>query len=118
MDGLHDAVYVVARLDVHDHDVRARIQIPADGVIGVVDHEMHVERNGRDTLQRLDDRRPYGEVRNEMTVHHVNVDDVGACCLDKCDGLAKSVEVCRQNRWRDEQRTFHQTSSSTINPMP
>ncbi len=43
---------------------------------------MDIERNLRDALQRLDDRWSHREVGDEVAVHHVDVNQVGAPAFD------------------------------------
>ena len=45
--------------------------------VGVVDHQVHVERERRDLLQPLDHPQAEGEVRHEVVVHDVDVHEVG-----------------------------------------
>ena len=72
------AVQVRARLGVHADEVGAGLRVGADPALGILDHEMHVERQRGRALDGLDDHRADRQVRHEVTVHHVDVDVVGA----------------------------------------
>ena len=45
--------------------------------VGILNHEMRVERQVAHLAQRLDHRHTHGEIRHEMVVHDVDVDAVG-----------------------------------------
>ena len=70
------AVQVRARLDVHADEVRAGLRVRGDPALGVLDHQVHVERQGRRAPHRLDHDRADRQVRHEVAVHHVDVDVV------------------------------------------
>jgi hypothetical protein len=55
-----------------------------------------VERQPRDTLQRLHHRRADRDVGYEMAIHHVHVNQVGAAALRSRHRVAQSSEVGRQ----------------------
>jgi hypothetical protein len=78
-----------------------RLQI---GVAGR-DHQMRVEDLLGVRAHRLDDVRAVGNVGHEMSVHHVEMDPVGACRVDGADFFAQFGEIRRQDRWRDDQGT-------------
>ena len=52
-----------------------------------------------------DDRRPDGDVRHEVAVHDVDVNQVGAAALHGGDRLAERGEVGREDRRRDAARS-------------
>ena len=56
-----------------------------DVAIGLLDHQVHVERHLRDLADRPDDRRPHREVRDEVAVHDVDVNQVGAAAFGRRD---------------------------------
>ncbi len=90
-----------------------------DVLIGVGDHQVHVQRNGGHAVHRLHDRRPHRQVRHEVPVHDVDVQQVGSATLDRRDLLAQRGEVRCQERWRDcERKGIHWrlTSSEMASP--
>src|SRR6185436_6639249 len=52
------------------------------------------------------------DVRHEMPVHHINVDQIGAAALDRGHRLSERRKVCRQNRRRNQDA--HRLTSSEI----
>ena len=64
------------------------------------DHQMHVERFFRVRAERLHHGRSDGDVGHEMAVHHIDMDEIGACLLDGLDFRAQSREIGGQNRRR------------------
>ncbi len=69
------------------------------------DHQVRVKNLFGVRAHRLDDVGAVGNVGNEMPVHHVEMDPVGAGGIDGADFLAQFGEVRRQNRRRDDERT-------------
>ncbi len=102
-------------LDVNGHHRsagrRERVEIP----IRIGDHQMDVERHLRDPLDRPDDRRPDRDVRHEVTVHDVHVNEIRAAALDGGDRVAKRREVGGENR-RSDQHAHRLTSSEIGSP--
>ena len=98
--------------DVHRHHRRAGLRERLDVPIWIFDLQVHVERNLRDPFDRLDDRRSDRDVRDEMSVHHVDVDEIGAAPLDGGNRVAERREVRGEDRRRDEHA--HRLTSSEI----
>ena len=99
LDGVHRPMEMGQHLDVHGNHRRAGLHERLDVAIGLVDHQVDVERDPGDALERADDRRPDGDVRHEMAVHDVDMNEVGAAALRRGDGVAERGEVGRQDRW-------------------
>ncbi len=68
---------------------------------------MDVERLGGMGPQCCDHRRPDGQVRNEMAVHDVDVDPVGARGVDRPHFLAEPREIGREDRRGDADGLLH-----------
>jgi hypothetical protein len=73
---------------------------------GIGDHQVDVERDPRDLAQALDHRRPQGQVGDEVSVHHVDVQPVRAGALGSRDLLAQAGEVAGEDRGGDEDGLF------------
>ena len=73
--------------------------------IGRADHQVHVERQARVRAQRLQHQRAEAEVGDEMAVHDVQVQPVGAGGLDRLDLVAQAGEVGGQQAGGDGQAT-------------
>src|SRR5580704_13042548 len=68
-----------------------------DEVIRPFDHEMAIEGNFRDFAKRGYDWGPDGDVRDEMTIHHVHVEK-GGSAFDSGQGFrAEASEVSRKD---------------------
>jgi len=85
---------------------RTRFNEPLDVSLRLFDHQMTVERELRDGAARLHDHRPERDVRDEMTVHHVDVDPVRSGSFDRGDGVRQSGKV-RGKDGRSELRFSH-----------
>ena len=101
LDGLNGAVQVRQHLDVHGDHRGAGLGKGLDVPIGVGNHQVHVERHARDPLQRAHDRNPDGDIGDEMAVHHVDMNQVGAAAFDGGNRVAKGGEVGREDRRRN-----------------
>ena len=98
------AMQVRQHLDVHRHHVRAGIDERLDVAIGIADHQVHVERQRGRLAQRLHDRHADGDVGHEVSVHHVDVDLIGAAARRGGDLGAEVREVRGENRRRETNR--------------
>jgi len=72
---------------------RKRIEIP----IGVGDHQVHIERQGSDPLDRRHHERTHGDVRHKVAIHHVDMNEPGAATDRRQHLFAQTREVRRQN---------------------
>ena len=103
LDRLQGPVDMRAGLDMGGQDVRAGIGKGVDIGIDWRNHQVHIHHRLDVLADRLDQGRAKGEVRNEMTVHHVHVDPVRAFGLDRFDLGSEIGEIRRQNGRRDFQ---------------
>ncbi len=76
--------------------------------IGRRDHQMRVEDLLCVRAYRLDDIGAVGNVGDEMAVHHVEMDPVGAGRIDGADLLAQSGKIRRQDRRRDDEGAWRE----------
>ena len=98
---------------MHRQHVGAGLDERFGVLVGVRDHQMHVERHARHPLDRLHDRRADGDVRDEVAVHDVHMNQIGAAFFGGRDGRAKRGEVGRENRRRDADRCSRQRLTSS-----
>ena len=91
---------VTASLIMDAHPIRSGLGEYFDIFVGVVDHHVAVEGQAGDSSQRLDDRRPEGEVGHKVAVHHVNMDNGSSAPFSGLDFFAQSGEVGRKNGWK------------------
>jgi hypothetical protein len=98
---------MLRRLGLHRDDVPTRLCESFNVRVARLDHQVAVEGLVDMRAQRRDELRPEGDVRHEMSVHHVEVDPVGAGRRDVAHFLAELREVSRQNRGRDDYGRAH-----------
>ena len=84
-------------LHMHRDDIGAGLGESLEVRVARCDHQMHVEHLLGVGAQRFHDVRPDGDVGDEMTVHDVEMDPVGARGIDRPDLLAQFAEVGRKN---------------------
>ena len=97
---LDGAVQVRARLVVHADPVGARLAECGDELVGVLDHQVAIQRQFGRLAQRLHHRRPQCDVGHKVAVHHVHMDGRAAAALGCGDCVPQMGEVCRQNGWQ------------------
>ena len=86
-------------LDVERDRVAAGVEVLLDVAAGLADHQVRVERQLRPAAEVLDGLRAEREVRDEVAVHDVEVDPVGARLLDAADGVARGSRGRRRGCW-------------------
>ena len=88
-------------LDVEGDRVAAGVEVLVDVAARLADHQVGVERQLRPRPQMLDRLRAERQVRDEVAVHDVEVDPVGAGLLDPPDGVGEVREVGVEDARRD-----------------
>jgi hypothetical protein len=68
---------VVHRLDLEAHDVRPGLGEIVEEALGGLHLEVGMQRQGGVRPQACHDRRPDRERRDEVGIHHIDVDEVG-----------------------------------------
>ena len=106
-DDLERAVEVRPGLGVDGESVGAGLGEGGEIGIGRRDHQMDVERLLRVRPDRFHDIGPDRDVGDEVAVHHVDMDPVGAGRVDGAHLLAKSGEVGGEDRGRDQDGAGH-----------
>ena len=64
---------------MNSYRIGSRVNVPGHLHLGIVDHQMHVERDVRHALEHLDMCGTDGEIGNEVAIHHVDVYPIGTC---------------------------------------
>ena len=82
-------------------------------LIRIRDHQVHVERNLRHFLDRLDYRRADRKVRHEMSVHHIDMEQVGTGSFDSRNFVGQAHEI-RGEDGRGNQRGMTHNDSLTL----
>ena len=89
-------VHVRRRLGVDDDRVGAGFGERGDLSLRALDHQVNLEVQS-EVAQRAADRRPHRERRDEVPVHHVDVDDPRTGRLNLLDLLTQPPEVGGQD---------------------
>ncbi len=106
-DRLERAVEMRSRLCMDRNGVGpGRCEIGKIG-IGRRDHQVKIERLFGARPDVPDHRRTEGDVRHEMSVHHIEMDPVGAGSVDRLDLLAEAGEIGGEDRGRDFEGLIH-----------
>ena len=107
LDQLERAMRMRPRLGMDRDDVSARGRELRHESIDRGDHEMHVERKRRAGSQGLYDHRADREVGDEMAVHHVDMNPIGAGRGHGAHLLAQPREIGREDRRGYARRLLH-----------
>jgi len=89
------------RLEVHDQVVRPGVRERVEEAQGLHDHEVDVERERGQAAHRPDQNRTKRNVRHELAVHDVHVEEVGAGARDGRDLVAQPREIRGEDRGTD-----------------
>ena len=88
--------------DMDGEMIRTRLRERLDEITRVGDHHVNIEECVREvTPQRGTECGPHGQVRNEVTIHHVKMQQIGTLIQNRFAFHFESTEVRRENRWRD-----------------
>ena len=96
-DQMKGAIEMDAGFLVDGDPISAGFRESGDEFIRPFNHEMTIERNFRDSAKRGYDRRPDRDVRDEMTIHHINVEDGGSPFDSGLSFRAEAGEISRQD---------------------
>ena len=91
-------------LDVHGDHGGTRRGKRFDVPVRVGDHQVNIQRDLRDPLQRSDHRWADRDVRHEVAVHDVDMDQISAAPLHGGDRRSEGGEIGRQDGRRDLHR--------------
>ncbi len=64
----------------------------------IVDHEMDVEKKPSSSIDRSQCSGSQGEIGNEMAIHDIDMDGIGACLFDSLCLVGKTAEITGENR--------------------
>lgn len=71
-------------------------------MIGVLDHQVHIERKPCEFVDKIDHRRTKGDIVDEVAVHDVAMNPIGPGGLNFADFIGEIGEVCGEDGWGDE----------------
>ena len=78
--------------------------ISSTNFAGFDDHHVNVDRQVGHLADRLDDRHAVGDVRDEVAVHHVEVEGSGPGRFDRSHLRREVAEVAQQQRRQHHRR--------------
>src|SRR5215208_21462 len=80
---------------------RAHRRKPLQIAFWLLDHQVHVERQRGGPTDRLDDDETEADVRDEVAIHDVNVDQIHASRLSLADLIGQMTKVCIEHGGRE-----------------
>ena len=101
LDRHRRAVQMRIGFDVYRNHLRAGFNKLRGVDTGLRDHQVRIDRQTSELRERLHHRQTNGDVRHEVTVHHIDVQHAGAAAFDCLDLIAETGEVGGQNRRSD-----------------
>jgi len=81
-------------------------------VLGLDDHQMHVDRLRCRFAYRFDDNWPDRDVRHKAPIHHIDMDPISPRRVDGSDLIGEPAEIGRQDRRGNDDRTAHKPGSA------
>ena len=96
-DQMKSAIEMDAGFLVDRDPISAGFRESGDELIRPFNHEMAIERNFRDFAKRSYDGGPDCDVRDEMTIHHIHVENGGSPFDSGLGFRAEASEVSRQD---------------------
>ena len=88
-------VQMARRLTVDGNPIGAGFEKPGNDGIRAIHHQMHIQWQPRFLFEGGNELGAEGQIGNEMTVHNIDMDQVGPGLFDDLDGLGNPGEVCR-----------------------
>ena len=86
-----------ARLGMHDQTRATGFDVARGEHVRGENHEVGLERLGSVSTRRVDDIGTEGEVRNELSVHHVPLKVVDSRRVERLDFGSESGEIAGQH---------------------
>ena len=111
-DEFEGAVQVAARLVVDADPVRAGVGKGGDKLVGVLNHQVAIERQFRMFPERGDDGRADGDIGDEVAIHHIDVDHGAATALGRGDFVGQAGEVGGKDGWNELDHAWLQGTGS------
>ena len=96
-DQMQGAIEMDAGFLVDRDPSSAGFRESGDEFVRPFNHEMTIEWDFRDFAKRGYDRRPDGDIRDEVAIHHVHVENGGTSFDSGLDFRAETSEVSRQD---------------------
>lgn len=103
---LKRSVQVRACLGMDGDDVRPGVSERLNIVIRIDNHEVNIDHALGRRADRLHDERPNRDVRNESTVHDVDVNPIGSGLPDRLNFGLKAPKISGKNGRGDSERLW------------
>jgi hypothetical protein len=99
LNQMERAIQMNARFLMHGDPVRAGFRERWDELIGILNHQVTIERNIRNCFaERSDNGRPDRKIRHKMPVHHIEMQN-GAAAFERSFRVGAQLrKVCGQYR--------------------
>ena len=107
-----------AGLVVHADPVGPGVGKGGDELVGVLDHQVAIERQAGGLAQALDHRGADGDVGDEMAVHDVDVDDGAAAALGRGNLVGQVGEVGGEDGGKQLDHVRFRVDSRGTSPCP
>ena len=95
------ALHVHGGLGVKGEHVRSGVRVLGDVLLGALHHEVDVQRPVGQPAERPDERSAERQVRDEVPVHDVHVDPLGAALNRLGDLLPEASQIGAEHARRD-----------------
>src|SRR5438132_402549 len=81
--------------------IRPGIRERRNVFVGIGDHQMNIQRKLCCILYRSNNRRTEGDVRDEMTIHHIHMNQMCTRLFDLSNVFTERSKIGRQDGRRD-----------------
>src|SRR5579864_8106800 len=98
LDEMQSAIEMPARFLVHRHPVDSGVGKCWNEFVRILNHQVAVQRQLGYLPQRLHHRRPDREVRDEVPIHDIDMNDAGSALARGDHLLAQPRKISRKNR--------------------
>ena len=97
MDHANGLGRVSFRLQMKRHQIGAALFQVCNVLLRLTYHNMHIKKQTAYRTNALDDRHTEGNIRHKMSVHHINVQPVGAALFRAVQFLFQAGKVRRKH---------------------
>ena len=93
-----------ANLDMGGDHIGTGIGKGLDERVNRINHQMHIHQGGDMRPQRRTHRRAKGQIRHEMTIHHIKMHPIGTGAFDGAALCAETGKIGGEDRGGDLER--------------
>jgi hypothetical protein len=99
LNHMQRAIQIAADLVMHAYAIRARFDEDRGVGVWILDHEVMIQLDARETAKGFSNWCSHGEIGNKMTVHDIHVQHLNTCLLHFANVLAQTNEISGENGW-------------------